>query len=499
MSRPDRTDAAAGPVPPTARAAHRRAAHRPGRGRRHRWPVAGLWHLTLVLTAGVPVDRHRRHPPRPAHRGPVGPARPVPARRRAVPPWPCSSCCARPRSPVCVWWAVRTPAPPTAAADRGRVGRPASRPAGPPGRSGPGTRPRAPAGPASPPACSTSTPHPWPRSGCCSGTTTDDREPVVLTLEDQVGIIAATGAGKTLYLMIGACLDAPGPLIATSTKPEILDAIVEARTGKGRVWVFDPLNVANWPEPMIWNPVTGAEQLRRRRRPREGVRRRPRRRRQPRPAPTRSSGPPPAIIIARLLHAAALTDATMVDVVSWALDLERSTTARDILDHHPDAELFWAQTLRTASEGADETLSSVRMTLGAEGRTHPEPHRDAANAPHPRGGGVRPRRVRALHGHPGADHRRPGADQRRTADHDAAQRGHRRRQSTTPPGPTPAGWTRRCGSSATRSPTSPRSRSCPGTCPTPGVSGSNGSPRSSPSRRSSPAGARTTAGRSWPT
>ena len=54
----------------------------------------------------------------------------------------------------------------------------------------------------------------------------------------------------------------------------------------------------------------------------------------------------------------------MVDVVSWALDLERSTTARDILSHHPDAEMFWAQTLRTASEGADETLSSVRMTLG---------------------------------------------------------------------------------------------------------------------------------------
>ena len=105
--------------------------------------------------------------------------------------------------------------------------------------------------------------------GLLLGTTTHDREPVVLTLEDQVGIIAATGAGKTLYLMIAAALDAPGPLIATSTKPEVLDAIVEARTDKGRVWVFDPLNVANWPEPMIWNPVTGAEQLHRRRRPRE--------------------------------------------------------------------------------------------------------------------------------------------------------------------------------------------------------------------------------------
>lgn len=68
--------------------------------------------------------------------------------------------------------------------------------------------------------------------------------------------------------------------------------------------------------------------------------------------------------MARLIHAAALSDSTMVDVVGWALELERSTTARDILSDHPDAELFWAQTLRAASEGADETLSSVRMTLG---------------------------------------------------------------------------------------------------------------------------------------
>ena len=83
-------------------------------------------------------------------------------------------------------------------------------------------------------------------------------EPVVLTLEDQTGIIAPTGAGKTLHLIVGACLDAPGPLVATSTRPEILDAIVEARTALGRVWVFDPLNAAYWPEPMVWDPTAGA-------------------------------------------------------------------------------------------------------------------------------------------------------------------------------------------------------------------------------------------------
>ena len=86
----------------------------------------------------------------------------------------------------------------------------------------------------------------------------DDGEPIVLTLEDQLAVFAPTGGGKSLHLMIAACIDAPGPLVATATSPEILDAIVEPRSGMGRVWVFDPLDMAKWPEPMIWNPVAGA-------------------------------------------------------------------------------------------------------------------------------------------------------------------------------------------------------------------------------------------------
>jgi type IV secretion system protein VirD4 len=186
-------------------------------------------------------------------------------------------------------------------------------------------------------------------------------EPVVASLEDQIAVIAPTGGGKTLYLMLGASLDAPGPLVATSTKPEVLDAIVEHRTGAGRVWVFDPLNKANWSEPMVWNPVAGAAVSE--------------------VASSRGEAfaaglsgdsdgnehvffrDSAAVIIARLLHAAALSGHTMVDVVQWALELERNTTARDILSGSPEAELLWAQTLQTASEGADETIASVRMTL----------------------------------------------------------------------------------------------------------------------------------------
>lgn len=181
-------------------------------------------------------------------------------------------------------------------------------------------------------------------------------------LEDQVGILGPTGSGKSVYLSVRAALDAPGPLVATSTKPELLDAITEARSALGRVHVFDPLDIAGWPQRMVWDPVAGAQHAETAVARGEaftgafakddGANN---------PFFSRAAG----IIIARLLHAAALHGADMDDVLQWALDLDldRSTTVRDILDTHDNAERMWAQTLQTAMEGADETISSVRMTL----------------------------------------------------------------------------------------------------------------------------------------
>lgn len=188
----------------------------------------------------------------------------------------------------------------------------------------------------------------------------DDGEPIVLSLEDQTGIIAPTGAGKTLYLMVNACLDAPGPLVATSTKPEILDAIVEARTGKGRVWVFDPLNIAHWPEPMVWDPTAGCQD----------------------PAAATSRGLAFAggllvddgkdgsffqvqagIIMARLLRAAAVDGHGMDTVISWGTDLASAAQRAVLILGRDPGTAAWGATLTTATTGADETVSSVRMTM----------------------------------------------------------------------------------------------------------------------------------------
>jgi type IV secretory pathway TraG/TraD family ATPase VirD4 len=199
--------------------------------------------------------------------------------------------------------------------------------------------------------------------GMLLGHTTSHAEPVILTLEDQVGVMAPTGAGKSLHLMIGACLDAPGPVVATSTSPELLDAITEARTKLGTVWVFDPLDMARFPDRMVWNPVTGCE------RSQTAVSRG-----EAFAAGLKDTGDggnsqffrdAAARIMARLLHAAALGDKNMNDVLRWAVTLGRGHEALDILkSHRSEAETMWEETLEHASTGADDTVANTRMTLG---------------------------------------------------------------------------------------------------------------------------------------
>ena len=135
------------------------------------------------------------------------------------------------------------------------------------------------------------------------------------------------------------------------------------------------------------------------------------------------------IIMARLLRAAAIDGRGMAGVIDWATDLKAAANrAVQILKRDPVTE-NWGTTLHTAITGADETVSSVRMTMAQkiEPFLNPVVMRQLIPAP-----GVEmfdPADVRAVHGHPDPAHRRPGADQRRPVDDDAAERGHGRRET----------------------------------------------------------------------
>jgi type IV secretory pathway TraG/TraD family ATPase VirD4 len=63
-------------------------------------------------------------------------------------------------------------------------------------------------------------------------------------------------AGKTTKRVIPAILDAPGPVLATSNKRDIADATRDARTARGRAWLFDPQGIATDGEPRFtYNPL----------------------------------------------------------------------------------------------------------------------------------------------------------------------------------------------------------------------------------------------------
>lgn len=62
--------------------------------------------------------------------------------------------------------------------------------------------------------------------------------------------------GKTTTRAIPAILDAPGAVIATSNKRDIVDATRGPRSAKGPVWVFDPQGVCDEEPRWWWNPLS---------------------------------------------------------------------------------------------------------------------------------------------------------------------------------------------------------------------------------------------------
>ena len=63
-------------------------------------------------------------------------------------------------------------------------------------------------------------------------------------------------AGKTTSRAIPAVLEAPGAVLATSNKRDLVDATRDPRARAGEVWVFDPQAIAGEEPSWWWNPLT---------------------------------------------------------------------------------------------------------------------------------------------------------------------------------------------------------------------------------------------------
>lgn len=92
--------------------------------------------------------------------------------------------------------------------------------------------------------------------GIMIGRTVRDNVDVFGNWEDMHVDIWGPRTGKTTSRAVPAILDAPGCVIATSNKRDIVDATRGPRLEKGPVWVFDPQEVCEEPNTWWWNPLT---------------------------------------------------------------------------------------------------------------------------------------------------------------------------------------------------------------------------------------------------
>ncbi|MFI9311129.1 type IV secretory system conjugative DNA transfer family protein [Streptomyces triculaminicus] len=81
-------------------------------------------------------------------------------------------------------------------------------------------------------------------------------QPLYGSWEDMHIDVWGPRTGKTTSRAIPAILDAPGAVLVTSNKRDIVDATRMARDKAGDVWIFDPQRVAEEPATWWWNPLS---------------------------------------------------------------------------------------------------------------------------------------------------------------------------------------------------------------------------------------------------
>jgi hypothetical protein len=174
------------------------------------------------------------------------------------------------------------------------------------------------------------------------------------SLEDSFLILGPPRSGKGVSLVIPGVLDAPGAAVVTSTRPDVLRHTAGAR--QGPMEVFDPQGASGWPSRLRWSPVTGCED--------------------PLTAILRARGfaagagferttsdadfwtASAAAVIRAYLHAAALEERSITDVVSWAGRPADNEPIR-ILRGAREAAPGWADDLASQAAADPRTRDGV--------------------------------------------------------------------------------------------------------------------------------------------
>ncbi|WP_157777510.1 type IV secretory system conjugative DNA transfer family protein [Nocardia terpenica] len=186
------------------------------------------------------------------------------------------------------------------------------------------------------------------------------REHVYLQHRDGVIVHGPTGAGKTWRVACQRVWDAPGFVLATTTKADLVAATFSARADIGRVAVFDPEDLTGWPRPLRWSILAGCED------PDTAIRRADALARAMPLEGTRNGAyfeQKAATLVRCCLHAAAVAEYSIRDVRVW-ISARTNRTAIDILtDTLPDWASELDQILGSASESTDDVLAAAARLL----------------------------------------------------------------------------------------------------------------------------------------
>jgi len=93
-------------------------------------------------------------------------------------------------------------------------------------------------------------------AGVPIGRTVAGSQPLYGSWEDMHVDIWGPRTGKTTSRAVPAIMDAPGAVLVTSNKRDVVDATRDPRAAKGPVWVFDPQAIANEEPTWWWNPLS---------------------------------------------------------------------------------------------------------------------------------------------------------------------------------------------------------------------------------------------------
>jgi type IV secretion system protein VirD4 len=178
--------------------------------------------------------------------------------------------------------------------------------------------------------------------------------------EDSYLLIAGPRFGKTALLACWA-EDAPGPLLATSTRTDLYAHTVLSRLDRGDVWVLNPDGDGGVPSTLEWSPVSGCEN------PAVAIQRAG----YLMDAAPRDPGGKDAWwdakgaeLLRLMLHAAALAGATMHQVAAWVHDPAHPDPAAILAGQF--AAPGWDRKLAAlaASEYAPQVAASAAAAIG---------------------------------------------------------------------------------------------------------------------------------------